>query len=87
MSTGRGPMTDPHYTSIDILPVDNKENGMCSLCGSFVLSYSLHTIWHQEILEAFGSYTAGYGRHQVPMPDMTQQMTIADVAKALGSGD
>jgi hypothetical protein len=50
-------MPDPIYTSIDIIPIDSKANGVCSLCGAFVLDYSLHTIFHRELVEAFAAHT------------------------------
>jgi hypothetical protein len=67
-------VTDPTYTSIEIIPINSKENGSCSLCGAFVLDYSLHTNFHRELVEAFAAYASAWAGQnpwagmQIPPP-------------------
>lgn len=75
---------DPVYTSIDAVPIDSKENGRCSRCGSMVLDYALHTLHHRE-LDELVQVVKAWIETMNPLPQPTSFPELPeDIARALG---
>lgn len=59
-------MTDqmpvPTYTPTSEIAMDGERNGMCSLCGTLVLDFELHTASHREQWEAFHAWSIAIDR-------------------------